>query len=88
MVYQMRKLRRELRLLRYAVIFGAVGICAVIAMGPLAFGFAAVAAGLVIVLYSLAQAAKFLADGWDMASMRWQRAKWQAEREKAVRDES
>ena len=87
MIHQMRKLRRELRLLRHSVIYAAIGISAVIALGTPAFGLATMAAGIVIVLYCLARAAKFLADGWDMASMRWHRAKWQAEREKAVNDD-
>jgi len=87
MVYQMRKLRRELRMLRYSVIFAAVGISAVIALGAAAFSLAVVATGLVVAVYCLAHGIKLVADGWDMAAMRWKRAKWQAEREKAVNDE-
>jgi len=86
MVHQLRKLRREVRLLRYAVIFAAIAICAVLATGPAAFVFAAFAAGLVIAMFAIIGTARLLADGWDAVSMRWQRSKWQAERNKAVDD--
>ncbi len=87
MVLQMRKLRRELRMLRYSIIASGIAISAVISLGAPAFGFVIVATGMVVILYSIARGAKLLVDGWDLVSMRWHRAKWQAERNKGIEDE-
>ncbi len=79
---QVRKLRLEVRKLRYAVIACAIGICLTIAAGPGAFVVIAGVAGVVVALMCIAGVARLLADGWDSVSMRWQRARWQAERNK------
>jgi hypothetical protein len=83
---QVRKVRLEVKRLRYTVIVSAVAICSVVALGSSAFLFWTLAAGLVILLYCLVGSARLIADGWDFFSMRWQRARWQAERNKPVDD--
>jgi hypothetical protein len=82
---QVRKLRLEMRKLRLTVVFCTVAICLSFSVG-FSMGFAAVLvlmgilAVAVVVLYMIAGSARLLADGWDAIAMRWQRARWQAER--------
>jgi len=84
---QVRKLRLEVRKLRLTVIFCTVAVCLVLGVG-FSMGFsvvliiAAIAAGLALLLLCIAGSARLLADGWDAVAMRWQRARWQAERNK------
>lgn len=86
---QVRKLRLEVRKLRTTVIVCTIAICLCLAVG-FSFGFQGVIALLgifataFVVLYVIAGSARLLADGWDAVSMRWMRARWQAERNKPV----
>ncbi|HTB62685.1 MAG TPA: hypothetical protein VK737_03775 [Opitutales bacterium] len=85
---QVRKLRYEVRRLRYTVIICALGICAVIGLeNNVMAPFVALAVIAAVLLAGLIGAAKLFANGWDAVSMRWQRARWQAERNKPVEED-
>ncbi|HVU38764.1 MAG TPA: hypothetical protein VHC95_10550 [Opitutales bacterium] len=88
---QVRKLRLEVRRLKFTVVGCAIAVCLTLGVGNY-FGpqlvlmiMGGLAAG-VLLLYIIAGSARKLADGWDALAMRWQRHKWQAERNKPVND--
>ena len=84
---QVRKLRLEVRKLRLTVVFCTIALSLVLAIG-FSTGFSmvlilmAVALGAMVLLVCIAGSARLLADGWDAVAMRWQRHRWQAERNK------
>jgi hypothetical protein len=84
---QVRKLRLEVRRLRRTVVFCTGAVCLTLAVGFSAgFGWVlgafGILAAIVVAFICIAGSARLLADGWDVVSMRWQRARWQAERNK------
>ncbi len=84
---QIRKLRLEVRKLRWTVIVCAIGIGLCVALREQAIIVLAVLALFAVMLVLVAGGARLLANGWDAVSMRWQRARWQAERNRPAPDD-
>ncbi len=89
---QIRKLRLEIRRLRHTAIFCTVAICLTLGIGFTAgFPVVLIIFGFIftigVLLFCIAGSARLAADSWDAVSMRWQRARWQAERNKATEKE-
>jgi hypothetical protein len=87
---QVRKLRYEVRRLRNTVIVCTAALCVALGLG---FNFnvvaplVALAALAALLIACVVGVARLMSDGWDAVSMRWQRARWQAERNKPVEED-